>query len=123
MQSGKELFETNPMAKWILPASLIRYGGYFCLLFYLPIAFTKAYPERIDEFSTLDAFINIFIANGSAILGGYVSDKLEKDTFWAKPAIVIGASLLPCPLICAGLLNQDNFDFSIAMVALHFLFS
>ena len=115
--------EENPSAKWLLPGSLLRYGGYFCLLFYIPIAFTKTYPENINEFSQLNAFIDIVVANGSALLGGYLSDKLEKDSYWAKPAIVMGTTLISGPLICAGLLTQDNFNFSIAMLGLHFLFA
>lgn len=123
LSSGKELFEQNPCAKWLLPGALIRYGGYFCLLFYIPVAFTKTYPENIDDFSTINAFINIVVANGSALLGGYLSDKVEKDTYWAKPGIVMATSLISAPLICTGLLSQDNFAFSMTMLCLHFLFA
>lgn len=121
--SGKILFEENPTAKWLLPGALIRFGGYFCILFYAPIAITKAYPENIDQFSTLYALIEIFVANGSAIFAGYLSDKLEKDTYWAKPAIVIGSSLIAAPLIITGLLNQDNFNFTMTMIFFSFIFS
>lgn len=111
------------MAKWLLPGCFFRFGGYFSLLFYIPIAFAKIYPENINEFSTINAFIDIVLANGSALLGGYLSDKLEKDTYWIKPGLTMGASLISGPLICAGLLKQDDFYFSISLLALHFLFS
>ena len=106
-----------------MPGALIRFGGYFCILFYAPIALTKAYPENISEFSTLYALIEIIVANGSSIVAGFLSDKLEKDTYWAKPGIIMTTSLISAPLICTGLLNQDNFNFSMTMLFLHFLFA
>lgn len=121
-ESFAVLWNENTAARWILPAIFFRLAGYFCLLFYVPIFFTQTYPDNIDEFSKYNAIIDIFVANISALLGGYLSDRLEKDTYWAKPGIIIGTTALAAPLICSGLLTQDSFNFSIIMLSLHFLF-
>lgn len=63
------------------------------------------------------------IANVSTLTGGILSDKLEKDTYYAKPGIIIISSIIAAPIIIAGLLRQDSFEFSIACLALHFVFS
>ena len=89
----------------------------------MPIYFTKTYPDHISDFSTYNAIIDIVIANCSALAGGLLSDRLEKDSYYAKPAIIIVSSLISGPLICAGLLRQDNFDFSMFMLGLHFVFA
>ena len=98
------MLNDNPASKWILTAAFFRLAGFFCLLFYVPIFFTKTYPDQIDEFSKYNAIIDIFVANIAALTGGYLSDKLEKDTYFAKPGIIMTTTALATPLICAGLL-------------------
>ena len=95
----------NKTARWVLIGNCIRYIGFFCLLFYMPIYFTKTYPERVNDFSTYNALIEIFLANLSALLGGLLSDKFESETYYSKPAIIIVSSLVSGPLICWGLLE------------------
>ena len=85
--------------------NFIRYMGFFCLLFYMPIYFTKTYPERVSDFSTYNALIEIFLANFSALLGGLLSDKFESETYYSKPAIIIISSLVSGPIICLGMLE------------------
>lgn len=113
----------NKCARWVMVANSIRYIGFFCLLFYMPIFFTKTYPDRVNDFSQYNAIIDIIVANFSALIGGFLSDRLEKDTYYAKPGIIITSTLISGPIICAGLLQQDNFNFSIAMLGLHFIFA
>ena len=86
----------------------------------MPLYFANVYPENIDEFATGNAFIYAVIGTASAIIGGILSDKLESTTYWAKSGI-IGLSTLMCtPLMAVCLLKQDDFQFSMVMLALHF---
>ena len=123
MTSGKELFVNNECARWLVPAVFIRYIGFFCNLFYVPIFFSRTYPDMISEYSTINGIIYIIIANISALTGGILSDKLEKDSYWAQPGIIMTTTLISGPLLIAGLLNQEDFTFSITCLALHYLFS
>ena len=113
----------NKTARWVMIGNFVRYIGFFCLLFYMPIYFTKTYPERVSDFSQYNALIEIFLANISALMGGLLSDKFEKETYYSKPAIVIGSAVISGPIMCLGLLEPDNFAFSMWMVGLHFVFS
>lgn len=101
----------------------IRYIGFFCNLFYVPIFFTRTYPDQISDYSFYNGIIYILIANISSLTGGVLSDKLEKDTYWAQPGIIMATTVISGPILITGLLNQDDFNFSLSMLALHYLFS
>lgn len=123
MDAGREIFFENPTGSAIMTAAAIRSLGTYAILFYKPLYFANVYPQYIDESSVGNGLAYAFLGMSSALLGGQLSDRLESKSRYSKSAIVCAATLLACPPIAAGILQQDNFWFSLVMMGVHHLFA
>ena len=119
-EASHEVWNENPAGKWILMGATARWVGVQCISFYMPLYFTNVYPEFQNTFSVGNSLIYLIPAPLSSLLGGFLSDKLEKKTYFAMPSVIMGSTALAAPLICTALLRQDSFEVSLGLLALHY---
>ena len=81
------------------------------------------YPEAGATFNLVNAFICLVPASLSALAGGYLSDKLQKQSPMIKPQIVMLSNLLSVPFAYLAFTCTDNFWFSTYMIMAHWLLS
>ena len=105
IDAGKETIIDNPTGRWVIFAGSLRLCGGFCVGLYKPLFFTKVYPEFVDEFSIYNAVIYGILATFSALMGGVLSDKFEKNSYMTKAYICMGSCLISCPAMTTLLLT------------------
>lgn len=116
----KELF-SNPTCRWCAGGGFFRFFGGYSIGFFLPKYFSLVYPEKVKVYSVGYAFCVSLMGFLSSILGGYVSDKYEKEgILMTKAYVCLGSALAGtlCFALCT--LIQSSFWFSLIMIALEY---
>ena len=90
----------------------------------MPLYFLGVYPSYSSEYSYLNAFVVSVCGFISAITGGIISDKYEQKGYLRTKAYVcMFCSSMGIPTIILCTKFQNNFNFSIVMLGLEYLFA
>ena len=113
----------NPCSRWTLVAGSFRFFGGYCIAFYKPTYFQNVFCTHSIMFGYLDAILASTLGFISTVSGGLLSDKFHKYSYWTKPAICIVTSALATPAIFLCTYYQHDFNFSIIMLGLNYVFA
>jgi hypothetical protein len=114
---------SNPVAKWTTIAGCFRFFETFSIVYFLPSFFQKVYPLFKAEYGLYNALIVAGMGFSSTIIGGILSDKLEKKSRMTKARICMIGSALGIPAILACTLITGNFYLSLFAMAIKYLVS
>ena len=107
----------NPVCANIFAAGFIRTIGSTIVTAYAPVFFQRVFPAFKAKYAFLNAMALICCGVSSSVIGGIISDKLEKKSYMAKANIIMGGNILAIPLVAAAVLSQ-NFYFALTAFAL-----
>lgn len=97
---------------------MFRSVGNMVIRCYLPVFFSKIYPNYSTQYSIISAISLLLFGMSSVLLGGYVGQKYEKKYTRTNAFICLFGVLAAIPLITAGTLIQGNFWLSMLAFSL-----
>jgi len=122
LNASKEIF-TNPVCRWVCIAGSFRFWGGYAIGYYMPLYFGSIYPNKLNLYYSLNAFVVSVGGFTSAMTGGYLSDNYEKKYPRIKSIVCMAGSFLGCPTIALCCLVQTSFPASIVGLFFEYLFA
>ena len=90
----------NPTSRWITLASICRFWAGYSIGFFMPGYFEKNWPDKQTLYGSLNTIVVSICGFSSAIIGGKLTDKLEKSgNLLAKSQVCIIGTALGIPTI------------------------
>jgi nitrate/nitrite transporter NarK len=100
---------------------MLRFFETFSIVYFLPIFFQKVYPLHKTEYGLYASAILAICGLSSSLIGGLLSDRLEKKSRMTKSLICIIGALIGLPAIAICTLTTNNFYVSIFFMAVKYL--
>lgn len=109
----------NRAGLYVIAASSFKKMADYAVSLFQPLFFAANFPDNSSEFIFANAFYYLVPTTIGAVVGGYLSDKYEKKSYWSKSIICASANLIAAPLCAKALLDGENsFWVAVSFVSL-----
>ena len=112
------IIKDNKTCRATMIAGALRAFGNMIVSAYLPVYFSKVFPEYQSTYSILSAAALLVCGLSSVLLGGAIGDRYSKKEPRTNAFICMGSAIAAIPAVTLCCLLQNNFWLSMAMCSL-----